>query len=241
MSATTLNRPSASASPAPLGGSHFSGTLQMLRLYLRRDRISLPLWVLLLSVPLSTVYVGSIEKVYPTAAARAGFAASIMASPAQRALYGQVYSDSLGAVGIWKAGMFHVLIAVAVILTVIRHTRADEENGRTELVDSTAIGRYAGLTAALTLSFAASIATGAIGAAGLLGTDVPAGGSLAFGAALAWSGLCSPRWPRSPRSCRRSRAAPRSPSWAPPSPCVPSATPARAACPGCPRWAGRCW
>ncbi|MBZ4623121.1 ABC transporter permease, partial [Mycobacterium avium subsp. hominissuis] len=131
----------------------------MLRLYLRRDRISLPLWVLLLSVPLSTVYVGSIEKVYPTAAARAGFAASIMASPAQRALYGQVYSDSLGAVGIWKAGMFHVLIAVAVILTVIRHTRADEENGRTELVDSTAIGRYAGLTAALTLSFAASIAT----------------------------------------------------------------------------------
>jgi ABC-2 type transport system permease protein len=70
----------------------------MLRLYVRRDRVSLPLWVLLLSVPLATVYVGSIEKVYPTQAARAGFAASIMASPAQRALYGQVYNDSLGAV-----------------------------------------------------------------------------------------------------------------------------------------------
>ena len=108
----------------------------MLRLYLRRDRVSLPLWVLLLSVPLATVYVGSVEKVYPTQAARAGFAASIMASPAQRALYGQVYNDSLGAVGIWKAGMFHLLIAVAVILTVIRHTRADEETGRTELVDA---------------------------------------------------------------------------------------------------------
>ena len=145
----------------------------MLRLYLRRDRISLPLWVLLLSVPLATVYVGSIEKVYPTEAARAGFAASIMASPAQRALYGQVYNDSLGAVGIWKAGMFHVLIAVAVILTVIRHTRADEETGRTELMDSTAVGRYASLSAALMLSFGASIATGAIGAAGLLTTDVP--------------------------------------------------------------------
>lgn len=161
----------------------------MLRLYLRRDRVSMPLWVLLLSVPLATVYVGSIEKVYPTEAARAGFAASIMASPAQRALYGQVYSNSLGAVGIWKAGMFHVLIAVAVILTVIRHTRADEENGRTELVDSTAIGRYASLSAALLLSFGASIATGAIGAAGLLSTHVPAAGSLAFGTALACSGL----------------------------------------------------
>ena len=161
----------------------------MLRLYLRRDRISLPLWVLLLSVPLATVYVGSIEKVYPTQAARAGFAASIMASPAQRALYGQVYNDSLGAVGIWKAGAFHLLISVAVILTVIRHTRGDEEAGRTELVDSTAVGRYASLSAALLLSFGASIATGVIGAAGLLTTDVPPGGSLAFGAALACSGL----------------------------------------------------
>ena len=188
MSTATLDRPRP-AHPAPRAASNFSGTLGMLRLYLRRDRVSLPLWVLLLSVPLATVYVGSVEKLYTTQAGRAGFAASIMASPAQRALYGQVYNDSLGAVGIWKAGMFHMLIAVAVILTVIRHTRADEETGRTELVDSTAVGRYASLSAALLLSFGASIATGAIGAAGLLTTEIPAGGSLAFGAALACSGL----------------------------------------------------
>src|ERR1700731_5565 len=189
MSTAPLDRPRHPAPPAPRAGSNFSGTLGMLRLYLRRDRVSLPLWVLLLSVPLASVYVGSVLKVYPTEAARAALAASIMASPAQRALYGQVYNDSVGAVGIWKAGMFHLLIAVAVILTVIRHTRADEETGRTELVDSTAVGRYASLSAALLLSFGASIATGAIGAAGLLTTDIPAGGSIAFGAALAGSGL----------------------------------------------------
>ncbi|WP_156752013.1 ABC transporter permease [Mycobacterium sp. E2497] len=189
MTTATLDRSHRPAHPVPQRRPNFTGTLAMLRLYLRRDRISLPLWVLLLSVPLATVYVGSIEKVYPTQAARAGFAASIMASPAQRALYGQVYNDSLGAVGIWKAGMFHLLISVAVILTVIRHTRADEEAGRTELLDSTAVGRYAGLSAALLLSFGASVATGVIGAAGLLTTDVPPGGSLAFGAALACSGL----------------------------------------------------
>ena len=124
----------------------------------------------------------------PHRADRAAFAASIMASPAQRALYGQIYNDSLGAVGIWKAGMFHLLIAVAVILTVIRHTRADEETGRTELLDSTAVGRYASLTAALLLSSALA-GHRAIGAAGLLGTSVPPAGSLAFGAALAGSGL----------------------------------------------------
>ena len=169
--------------------SVFTGTFGLLRLYLRRDRIVLPLWVLLLSLPLASVYIGSIETVYPTAAERAAFAASIMASPAQRALYGNVYNDSVGAVGIWKAGVFHALIAVAVIITVIRHTRAEEETGRAELLDSTAVGRYASLTAALILAFGASVATGLIGTAGLLTTDVPPAGSLAFGLALAGSGL----------------------------------------------------
>ena len=160
-----------------------------MRLYLRRDRIVLPLWVLLLSLPLASVYIRSIENVYPTAALRALLAASIMASPAQRAMYGNVYNDSVGAVGIWKASVFHAFIGVAVILTVIRHTRAEEESGRVELLDSTAIGRYAGLTAALLLMFGASVATGLIGIGGLLTTDVPPAGSVAFGLALAGSGL----------------------------------------------------
>ncbi|MDP7724939.1 ABC transporter permease [Mycobacterium sp. TY814] len=185
MSTALADRPTV----VPQRGSLLAGTFGLLRLYLRRDRVVLPLWVLLLSLPLGSVYIGSIEKVYSTAAERAGFAASIMASPAQRALYGQIYNDGLGAVGIWKAGMFHTLIAVAVILTVIRHTRADEETGRAELIDSTAVGRYASLTAALLLAFGACVATGLIGAAGLLATDVAPGGSVAFGAALAASGL----------------------------------------------------
>jgi ABC-2 type transport system permease protein len=186
---TVLDRPHRPAHQSPQRESAFSGTLALLRLYLRRDRIVLPAWVLLLSIPVGTVYVGSIEAVYPTQADRASFAATIMASPAQRALYGNVYGDSLGATGIWKAGMFHVLIAVAVILTVIRHTRADEESGRTELIDSTAVGRYASLTAALLLAGGASIVTGLIATAGLLPVNVPATGSVAFGLALTSTGL----------------------------------------------------
>jgi ABC-2 type transport system permease protein len=186
--AAVLDR-SPHAHRAAARGSNFSGTAGLLRLYLRRDRVVAPLWILLLSVPLATVYVGSIAAVYPSQAARAAFAATIMASPAQRAIYGNVYGDSLGATGIWKAGMFHVLIAVAVILTMIRHTRADEETGRTELIDSTAVGRYANLTAALALCGGASILTGLIAIAGLLAVDVPAAGSVAFGLALACSGL----------------------------------------------------
>lgn len=189
MSTAILDRPRHPAHQAPRRASNFTGTLGMLRLYLRRDRIVLPLWVLLLSVPLAPVYISSVERVYPTQPYRAMFAATIMASPAQRALYGPVYNDSLGAVGIWKAGMFHLLIAVAVILTVIRHTRAEEETGRSELIDSTVVGRYASLTAALLMTFGACLATGAIGAAGLLTTDVTPAGSLAFGAAVTASGV----------------------------------------------------
>jgi len=166
-----------------------TGTVALLRLYARRDRITLPLWVLLLSVPVATVYVGGTVAVYPTAADREGLAASIMASPAQRALYGRVFDDSVGAIGVWKAGIFGVLIAVAAILTVIRHTRADEEDGRGELLDATAVGRHAGLTAALLLAGGACVAAGAIATAGLLTLDIPAAGSLAFGAALACAGL----------------------------------------------------
>lgn len=186
---TVLERPRHPAHQAPPRGSNFTGTVGLLRLYLRRDRIALPAWVLLLSIPLGAVYVGGVEAVYPTAADRAALAASIMASPAQRALYGNVYGDSLGATGIWKAGMFHVLIAVAVILTVVRHTRAEEESGRTELVDSTAVGRYASLTAALLVAGGGSIVTGIVGILGLLPTNVPAAGSVAFGLALAATGL----------------------------------------------------
>jgi ABC-2 type transport system permease protein len=186
---TVLDRPRHPMHQTAPRGSAFSGTLGLLRLYLRRDRIVAPAWILLLSIPLGTVYVGSIAAVYPTAADRASFAATIAASPAQRALYGNVYGDSLGATGIWKAGMFGVPIAIAVILTVIRHTRADEESGRTELIGSGAVGRLASLTAALLLAAGGSLLTGLIGTATLLPLDVPAAGSVAFGLALACSGL----------------------------------------------------
>ncbi|MEU7764723.1 ABC transporter permease [Nocardia sp. NPDC049190] len=187
MTTATLARPQHSTAAAKT--SEFAGTGQLLRLALRRDRIILPLWVLLLSVPLASVYIGSIDSVYPSQADRASFMNSIMGSPAQRAMYGVIDNDSLGAVGIWKAGMFHTLIAVAVILTVIRHTRADEETGRAELLESTAVGRSANLTAALILSFGACLATGLIGTTGLLTTDVSPAGSVAFGLALAGSGI----------------------------------------------------
>lgn len=175
--------------PPVAAASNFAGTGKLLRLCLRRDRIIAPLWILILSVPLASVYVGSIAALYPTEDDRAAMAATIMASPAQRAMYGNIYADNLGAVGLWKAGAYTLLLAVAVILTVIRHTRAEEETGRAELIGSTAVGRFAELTAALTLAYGAALATGLIGFLALLTTDIPAAGSLAFCLGLVGAGL----------------------------------------------------
>ncbi|MGN0124093.1 MAG: ABC transporter permease, partial [Rhodococcus sp. (in: high G+C Gram-positive bacteria)] len=116
-----------------------TGTTQLVRLCLRRDRIVLPLWVLIIGVLLPTTYAGSIESVYPTAADLQRFAVATAASPALIAMYGPIFAATPGAVAIWKAGALYTAIGVAVILTVIRHTRAEEESGRSELVDSTVV------------------------------------------------------------------------------------------------------
>jgi ABC-2 type transport system permease protein len=167
----------------------FTGTWRLLRLYLRRDRLVLPLWVILLSVPLGSVYIKSIQKVYGTVADRVVFAHTVNTSPGQLAMYGPVYNTSLGMVGVWKAGVFHTFIAIATILVVIRHTRAEEETGREELLASTRVGRLANLTAALLLACGGAILAGLIGAMSITAAGVPGNGALAFGLAEAGAGI----------------------------------------------------
>ncbi|MEU6564813.1 ABC transporter permease [Nocardia nova] len=189
MTTATITRPHGGFAESARGGNDFAGTGQLLRLYLRRDRIVLPLWVLLLSAPLGSVYVSSIDKLYTSQADLQNFAHTILSSPAQLAMYGPIYNTTLGAAGVWKAGMFYSLIGIATILTIIRHTRAEEESGREELLASTRIGRFASLTAALLLTCGSCLVAGLIAALSIAAAGVPFDGSLAFGAALAASGI----------------------------------------------------
>jgi len=172
------------------GASEFTGTWRLLRLYLRRDRIVLPLWVILLSLPLGSVYVKATQKVYDTPEQIRSFVHSVNASPAQLAMYGPAYNETSGAAaGLWKAGMFFTIIGIATILTVIRHTRAEEETGREELLASTRLGRLANLTAAMLVACIGALATGLLGALSIEGAGVDGPGALAFGLAMAGSGI----------------------------------------------------
>jgi len=95
------------------------------------------------------------EGLFPNLHARVLAAQAWNNTGALIALHGRVWDPtSLGALAMVKsAGIGAIFVAVFAIITVIRHTRAEEESGRLDLVGATTVGRLAPLTAAvMTLS-----------------------------------------------------------------------------------------
>ncbi|MFD3356336.1 ABC transporter permease [Streptomyces fradiae] len=169
------------------GPRHLAGTGVLLRLALRRDRVMLPVWVLVLGT-LVVSGNGSIAALYPTAADRAALAASMTANSSLRSLYGPVFGDSVGALVAWRFGVFAaVLAAVMSLIVVVRHTREEEETGRQEMLSAAMVGRRAPLTAALLAALVANTALALIITAGLAGRG--AGGALALGLAVGLTGM----------------------------------------------------
>jgi ABC-2 type transport system permease protein len=164
-----------------------TGTTGLLRLVLRRDRIIMPLWVLLFGV-LPYVYVSGFDTLFGTVQERIHYAQISAANAGFVGLYGPLHGDSLGELTVWRGGSLPVMIGLAALLTVIRHTRADEEAGRTELVRAGVVGRFAPLAAAVLATVLACLVIGVLVAVTLIGHGLPAGGSVALGASYAVSG-----------------------------------------------------
>ena len=162
----------------------FAGTWALVRLILRRDRIVLPLWVLPLAL-LPVAIANTIKDLYPTGAERQSYIDIVTSTPTFLALYGHAFGHSLGAITAWRLGGTVLFVGLASLLTIIRHTRAEEEAGRRELLGATVVGRQASLFAALLVTFGADVALGAIVAATLVAYGLPVAGSVAFG--LAWA------------------------------------------------------
>ena len=174
---------------ARLAGTPLAGTGALAKLAFRRDRIMLPAWVYVITVLVaSNTY--SLNKLYPTALARAALAAGGGHNPALVFLYGRLSGDSLGAVSAWRYGVWAAIFAALMsIFIVVRHTRADEETGRLELVGSAAVGRLAALTAGLLVAVAANVALALLLTIALIFLGLPAAGSAAFALAIATCGL----------------------------------------------------
>jgi ABC-2 type transport system permease protein len=168
-------------------GGALVGTGHLLRLALRRDRVVATAWILLFVVMAAGSAAAS-QGVYPTLEARVEAANAINGSPATLALYGRIFDPtSLGAVSMLKLGALgSALVALVAVFTVVRHTRAEEESGRLEMIGATVVGRFAALAAALVLSVGIAVTLAVLTALSLVGTGLPASGAFAFG--LAWAG-----------------------------------------------------
>ncbi|MFD5078969.1 ABC transporter permease [Streptomyces sp. NPDC058371] len=162
-----------------------SGTL--LRFHLRRDRVLIPLWILVVGLLVLSMP-NALAGVYETAADRAEVARQMLTNSSLRATYGPVFSDSLGGLVAWRIGGYAgVFAAVMSLLIVVRHTRDEEESGRQELVSSARVGRRAPLTAALLTAFVANAALALLIAGGLAGQG--AAGAVALGLGTAGVGM----------------------------------------------------
>ena len=157
-----------------------TGVGKLIRLILRRDRVLLPLWVVILGA-LPATYISSFKALFPTAVARQQYADVSVHNAGFVALYGQLSGSSLGELTAWRAGFIPVMIALFTLLTVIRHTRTEEEAGRAELIGAGVVGRHAQLAAALIVAFAANAVLALIVTAAMIGQGQPGAGSLAFG------------------------------------------------------------
>lgn len=176
------------------GHGNLTGVGTLLWFALRRDRVRLPVWILGITTMVLASAV-SFPSVYPDAEARLG-ALMTIDNPGTTALIGAVYGDGDYTYGIMVGHELLVLTAIAAalmsIFTLVRHTRADEETGRAELIRSSVVGRHAHATAAVAIvvlgnvGLALALAVG-LGSVGI--ETVTWSGSLLFGAAVAATGL----------------------------------------------------
>lgn len=166
-----------------------AGIGELARLVVRRDRLVLAVWLGLMTL-LALGLASSGLAAYPTEAERVALVGEVAANPALLAMRGPVFAPTPGALaaqGFVTSGV--LFTGLASLLLVIRHTRADEQAGRRELLGSAVVGRQAPLAAALAVVSAANLAVAALVTLGLLATGLPAGGSVALGLALGAGGI----------------------------------------------------
>ena len=165
-----------------------AGTGALIRLILRRDRIGLLIWAVGFALLVLGV-AASIPGTYHTALARQAVASETASNPTELILLGPVFSSSIGGLLAWRVRGWAALgIGLAGMITLIRHTRAEEEAGRSELLGSGVVGRHAPLTAAFLVMFGAGLVLALLIAGGLISLGLPVAGSIALGLSSAADG-----------------------------------------------------
>ena len=169
----------------------FTGTSHLIRLVVRRDRERLPLWLVGLggTIALSAMVV---PPIYDTPEKIAGYASAVGTSPVSYLMSGrQAGIDTIGGIVANEISQVAQLgMCLLVMFLVVRHTRAEEENGRAELLRSTALGRHAATLTGLLYAAAAALLIGLVTTSAMLASGLDGVGSVTYGAGLILLGLC---------------------------------------------------
>ena len=181
----------AAATPGRPDGA-LTGWAQMYRFVLRRDRVRLLVWAGAIAALILTS-AAVIEESYSTPEDLATYASMAVDKAVVVVQAGPGYGledPTTGAVlmnetSIWTL----ILVSIMSILMVTRHTRAEEESERAELLRATPIGRDAGPVGAM-LGVLTAVVLAATGAAvGLFAFGYDARGTLAFSATIVGTGM----------------------------------------------------
>ncbi|MGN6752478.1 MAG: ABC transporter permease [Intrasporangium sp.] len=175
--------------------SGFTGTGALLRLALRRDRVILPVCIVLL-VLLAGGSAQAALALYTTPAGLTAAARAVNASPSIVAMFGPIADPTNpGSIASFKTvSLGAIFVALLAYSLVRRHTRTEEEAGRTELVGAAVVGRRAPLTAAVLEAVGACVLTSVVVAIYLVGLGLDVPGSVGYGlywlsAGLAFTGI----------------------------------------------------
>lgn len=163
--------------------------IRLLGLQARRDRRQLFIWVL--ATGLLVAGAGSaVLAEFPHASDRAGLLSLALATPALLALRGAPNGPSPGSLIFFQ--LFSWLgVAVALMNTLLaaRNGRADEEDGRRELVVATPVSRTAPVVATMLLGVGANLAVTVVAALALIAAGQDPTGSVVAGVALGATGF----------------------------------------------------
>jgi ABC-2 type transport system permease protein len=162
-------------------------TLLMQRL--RRDWVQLLLWVLG-TVLLAYAGFAGVTQSYSTHADRVSVLAAVMANPVIMLFRGLPSGASEGQFMSFEIlPWLTMLAALMSTFLAVRHTRGDEEVGRSELVASTPAARVRPTVATLIHGIAANVVLGVLVALALVGAKLDAPGSWLTGAVSATTGI----------------------------------------------------
>ena len=165
-----------------------TGTVRLTRLALRRDRVTLPAWILGLTVFLGVTTAMFVDSLRTELDIDQEAELSTV-NPGLRML-GLTSGPSVGGATLVRDYVsLAVLAGLMSTVTVVRHTRQDEELGRAEMLGATVVGRYAALAAAVTVAVGANLVLVVTLGLAMLVNGMPAAGSFTAGASVAAVGL----------------------------------------------------